>query len=208
MGQSFFVEWPGGDRGSRYNSRMSITTQLMTADQLLHMPSDGFRYELVEGELHKMTPAGSEHGFFSAEIGGLLHDFVRKNKLGCVFGAETGFRIGRNPDTVLAPDASFVRKGRIQVIGIPKAYFPEAPALVVEVVSPSDTVEEVDDKMRRWLAAGVELAWVIHPGSRMVTVYRSRTDVRVLTTDDVLDGADVVPGFSCRVGDLFAAIDR
>ena len=146
---------------------MSTTTQLTTADQLLHMPSDGFRYELVEGGLHKMTPTGSEHGFFCVEIAYLLTEYVRKKRLGCVFGAETGFRIGRNPDTVLAPDASFVRKERIQVIGIPKAYFPEAPALVVEVVSLSDTVEEVDDKMRRWLAAGAELAWVIHTGGRM-----------------------------------------
>lgn len=186
---------------------MSTATRQITADELLRMPDDGFRYELIEGELRKMTPAGCEHGFYSSEIAGLMREHVRKKKLGFVFGAETGFRISRNPDTVLAPDASFVRAERIGAIGISKSFFPEAPALVVEVVSPGDTVEEVDDKMRRWITAGAELVWVIHPGSRRVTVYRSLTDVRVLTADDILEGGAVLPGFELRVGDLFAAID-
>lgn len=186
---------------------MSIATRLTTADELLRMPDDGYRYELLDGELRKMAPAGSEHGFLSNEIGWLLTDHVRRHKLGQVFGAETGFRIGRDPDTVLAPDASFIRKERIQAIGIPKEFFPEAPALVVEVVSPNDTAEELDDKMRRWIAAGVELGWVVFPGGRTVTVYRSLNDIRVLTRNDMLDGESVVPGFQCRIGDLFSALD-
>lgn len=185
---------------------MSTATRITTADELLHMPDDGFRYELVEGELRKMTPAGSEHGFLSNEISWLLTEHVRRNDLGQVFGAETGFRLSRSPDTVLAPDASFVRKERIAVTGIPKEFYPEAPALVVEVVSPGDTAEEVDDKMRRWFAAGVEMGWVVYPGGRTVTVYRGLDDIRVLTANDTLDGGAVVPGFRCRVGDLFAAL--
>jgi Uma2 family endonuclease len=154
-----------------------------------------------------MTPAGSEHGFLSVEVTYRLAEHVRKKNLGCVFGAETGFRIGKNPDTVLAPDVSFIRKERIQVVGIPKEFFPEAPALVVEVLSPSDAAKEVDDKMRRWLAAGVELGWVVYPRGRSVTVYRSLTDIRVLSGDDMLDGESVVPGFRCRVGELFALLN-
>ena len=107
---------------------------------------------------------------------------------------------------MLAPDTSFVRKERIAVFGIPKEYFPEAPALVVEVISPNDTAEEVDDKMRRWFAAGVELGWVIYPKGRTVTVYRALDDIRILTANDTLDGGTVVPGFHCRVGELFTAI--
>jgi Uma2 family endonuclease len=107
---------------------------------------------------------------------------------------------------VLAPDVSFVRKARISVSGIPKEYFPEAPALVVEIVSPGDTAEEVDDKLRRWLAAGVELGWVIYPRGRTVTVYRSLDDIRILMANDSLDGEDDVPGFRCQVGDLFSAL--
>lgn len=186
---------------------MSTATRITTADELLHMPDDGYRYELVEGELRKMTPAGSEHGLLANEIGWLLTEHVKRCELGQVFGAETGFRIGRNPDTVLAPDASFVRKERIAAVGIPKEYFPEGPALVVEVISPEDTAQEVDEKMRRWLAAGVELGWVIYPRGRTVTVYRGLDDIRVLTANDSLDGESVIPGFRYRVGDLFAALD-
>jgi Uma2 family endonuclease len=187
---------------------MSIATSLTTAHDLLHLPDDGFRYELIDGALRKMTPAGSVHGFLSVEVAYRLSEHVRPNGLGRVFGAETGFRIRRDPDTVLAPDVSFIRKERIQTIGIPNEYFPEAPALVVEIVSPNDTAEEVDDKMRRWLAAGVELGWVVYPGGRSVTVYRSLADICVLGSADTLDGGSVLPGFRCRVGDLFSALDR
>jgi Uma2 family endonuclease len=185
---------------------MSTATRPTTADELFHMPDDGFRYELIEGELRKMSPTGGEHGVLSIEVGYLLSDYVRRHALGQVFGAETGFRVRRNPDTVLAPDVSFIRKERIAVIGIPQEFLPEAPALVVEVVSPGDTAEEVDDKMRRWFAAGVELGWVIYPRGRTITVYRALDDIRILTADDVLDGDSVVPGFQCRVRDLFAAL--
>jgi Uma2 family endonuclease len=186
---------------------MSTDTRITTADELLHMPDDGYRYELVEGELRKMTPTGGEHGFLSNEISWLLTEHVRRHDLGQVFCADTGFRVRRNPDTVLAPDASFIRKERIAIIGIPKEYFAEAPALVVEVVSPGDTAEEVDDKMRRWFAAGVELGWVVYPRGRTVTVYRALDDIRILTANDTLDGESVVTGFRCRVGDLFSALE-
>jgi Uma2 family endonuclease len=185
---------------------MSTATHITTADDLLRMPDDGFRYELIEGELRKMSPTGGEHGVLSIEIGYLLSDYVRRHDLGQVFGAETGFRVRRNPDTVLAPDASFIRKERIAVIGIPQEFLPEAPALVVEVVSPGDTAEEVDDTMRRWFAAGVEMGWVIYPRGRTVTVYRSLSDIRILGLNDELNGDPVIPGFRCRVGDLFAAL--
>jgi Uma2 family endonuclease len=185
---------------------MSTTSQFTTADELLRMSDDGYRYELIEGELRKMTPAGYEHGHIIGELSGRLWQYVRERSLGSVLGAETGFRLSRDPDTVLAPDISFVRQDQIDTIGIPKEFFPEAPDLAVEVVSPSDTAEEVDDKMRRWLAAGVRLAWVVHPGGRTVTVYRSTSDIELLSENDALDGGDVVPGFTCRVGDVLVKL--
>jgi Uma2 family endonuclease len=171
------------------------------------MPNDGSRYELIEGELHQMTPAGFAHGFVISELHGRLWNYIGERKLGVLTGAETGYVIGRNPDTVLAADIAFVRQSRIAELGFPNEYFSEAPALVVEVVSPGDTAEEVDGKMRRWLSAGVELVWVPYPRGRTVTVYRSLDDIHVLTAGDSLDGGDVIPGFSVRVGDLFAALD-
>ena len=179
----------------------------MTANELFRMPAEkSWRCELVEGELRRMTPAGSEHGVVSMEITMRLAQHVRDHRLGKVFSSETGFLISRDPDTVLAPDGAFVRQERLDEVGIPKAFFPEAPALVVEVVSPGDTVEEVDLKMRRWLTAGVELAWVVHPGGRTATVYRSTENIQVLTQNDTLVGDQVAPGFECRVADLFAGL--
>ncbi|MEX2317070.1 MAG: Uma2 family endonuclease [Pirellulales bacterium] len=187
---------------------MSTATRITTADELLQLPDDGYRYELIEGELRQMTPAGFTHGFVISEVHGRLWNYISERKLGILTGAETGFIVGRNPDTVLAADVAFVRQSRVDKLGFPNEYFPEAPALVVEVVSPGDTIEEVDSKMRRWLAVGVELVWVPYPRGRTVTVYRSLDDIRVLTANDALDGGDVVPGFSVRVGDLFSALDR
>jgi Uma2 family endonuclease len=186
---------------------MSTATKIVTAEELFRMPGSAHRLELIDGELRQMTPAGSVHGFLTVEISSLLREHVRRHKLGGVVGAETGFRIGSGPDTVLAPDVAFIRRERLAVTGIPKAYYPEAPALVVEVVSPGDTAEEVDDKIRRWFAAGVELAWVVYPTGRTVTVYRGLDDIRVLSEKDVLEGDSVVSGFNCRVGDLFAVLD-
>jgi Uma2 family endonuclease len=186
---------------------MSTTSQIVTADELLSMPSNGYRYELVAGELRKMTPTGSMHGYVTGEIAARLGEHVHDNRLGRLFAAETGFRLASDPDTVLAPDASFIRQERIAVIGIPDEFFPEAPALVVEVVSPYDTAQEVDEKMRLWLGAGVELGWVVYPRRRTVTIYRSLSDIRVLTESEMLDGGTVVPGFNCRVGDLFPPAD-
>lgn len=170
------------------------------------MPSNGYRYELVDGELRKMTPGGSELGCTIFEITIPFGIYLKQHPLGRAFGAETGFLVSRDPDTVLAPDLSFVRQDRIDALGIPKTFFPEAPALIVEVVSPSDTIDEVDQKIRRWFAAGVQMAWVVNPRGRTVTVYRSLDDIRVLTSKDTLDGGDVVPGFAVPVGDLFAAL--
>jgi Uma2 family endonuclease len=187
---------------------MSTDAKITTADELLHMASDGCHYELLEGELLMMSPSGSEHAIVIGEITWRLGQFIHQHHLGGIFGAEAGFLVTRNPDTVLAPDVAFARKEQLDTTGIPKAFFPAAPALVIEVVSPNDTVEQVDDKMRRWLISGVELAWVVHPAGRTVTVYRSIEDIRVLTENDTLTGNGVVPGFECRVCDLFARLVR
>ena len=184
---------------------MSTALRTMTADELLRMPEDGYRYELIEGELHQMAPPGSQHGFVGQKLGWRLAQYVELNDLGAVSG-ETGFLLSRNPDTVRAPDASFLTKEQLTRCGMPVGYYPEAPTLVVEVVSPGDTAEEVDSKVRYWLASGTQLAWVVYPRGRTVTVYRSLDDIHVLTEKDKLTGNSVVPGFECAVADLFSGI--
>ena len=184
---------------------MSTATRITTATELLRLPRGEFRYELIAGELFTMSPAGAEHGSIAQKIGWRLAKHVEENDLGEVFPAETGFLIARDPDTVRAPDAAFVSSGQLARTEMTTAYYPEAPALAVEVVSPDDTAEAVDDKIRSWLAAGTKLAWVIYPKGRTVTVYRSLDDIQGLSEKDSLSGESVVPGFSCAIADLFPA---
>ena len=179
------------------------TLQRSTASELFAMPDDGFRYELVKGELRKMSPSGSEHGAIIINITLLLCQYVKANKLGVCFGAETGFKIASDPDTVRAPVVAFVRQERIPESGIPKKFWPGAPDLAVEVLSPGDTRREVAEKVEDWLQAGARAVWVIDPRRRSVTVHRPMTDVTVLSEGDELDGGEVVPGFRCKAAEIF-----
>lgn len=183
---------------------MSTTIQPTTAEELLRMPKDGFRYELVKGELKKMSPAGIEHGAVAVNLTIILGQHVKANQLGIVCAAETGFKIATDPDTVLAPDISFVRRERIPESGLPKAFWPGAPDLAVEVVSPGDARKEVAKKAEDWLEAGASAVWVVNPKQRTVTVHRPQAEANTLGEDDELDGQDVVPGFRCRVAEIFA----
>jgi len=181
---------------------MSTITRV-TADQLFAMPDDGYRYELIAGELRKMTPAGWKHGAVGGRLQGSLAQHVENRGLGRLFLAETGFLIGREPDTVRAPDIAFVHKDHLPAEDPEEAFWPGAPDLAVEVVSPSDTFSELDEKVKAWLDAGSLMVWVVNPQGRNVTVYRSATNIKTLGEEDELDGEDVVPGFRRRVGDIF-----
>jgi Uma2 family endonuclease len=119
-------------------------TGLMTADELLMLPRRQQWYELVDGHLLTMTPTGSEHGVVIMNISDVLLQNVRKTRGDRLFGAETGFKIRSNPNTVRAPDIAYIRKARIEMIGIPKGFWQGAPDLAVEVVSPGDSRAEVE----------------------------------------------------------------
>ena len=182
---------------------MRTRKTMLTAEELLHLPTAG-RLELVRGELYEMPPAGARHGDIASEIGALLRGHVKAHQLGRVFAAETGFIVQRDPDTVRAPDASFVAMNRLPPGELPIGFLELAPDLAVEVVSPGDTTREVLEKVEDWLRAGTRLVWVVYPATRTVTVHRSLEDVSELSGSDMLDGQGVVPGFSCQVRNLFA----
>jgi Uma2 family endonuclease len=183
---------------------MSATlTKPITADELLGMPDDGYRYELVKGELRKMAPTGDEHGDITMELAALLHRHVKENRLGKIYAAETGFKLESNPDTVRAPDVAFVRIETVQQTGRLPGYRSGSPDLVVEVLSPSDRVTSVEGKVAQWLEGGARMVWVVSPRLHTVTVYRSLTDIVTLTENDKLDGADVVPGFQINIAEIF-----
>ncbi|MGI9107577.1 MAG: Uma2 family endonuclease [Pyrinomonadaceae bacterium] len=182
---------------------MSTTTGLITAKELLRLPRGKFRYELVEGELRQMSPAGHNHGRIAMRLAIPLGQYVADHRLGEVYAAETGFKLKTNPDTVRAPDVSFIRQERVDEIGETESFWPGAPDLAVEVNSPGDTVGEVEGKVQEWLSAGARSVWVVSPKLRTVTAYRSLTDIVMLTEKDALDGGEVVPGFQFPVAKLF-----
>lgn len=184
---------------------MSTATPFMTAEDLLRLPDDGFRYELVRGELRKMPPAGYQHGKIAVRLTTPLDQHASAHRLGVVCAAETGFRLGSSPDTVRAPDVAFIRRERVEAVGDVKGYWPGAPDLVAEVVSPGDRYTEVQDKVLDWLSAGTRMVLVVEPATRVITVYRSLTDITVLGEADVLNGGDVVPGWRLPVREVFAS---
>lgn len=185
---------------------MTIQMRPFTAEDLLRMPDDGSRYELIEGELRQMVPAGGVRGYLALRIASRLERHVDAENLGRTYAAETGFKISSDPDTVRAPDAAFVRRERVEMAGRVRGYWPGAPDLAVEVVSPNDTHSEVIGKVLAWLEAGSRMVLVVDPEKLTITVYRSRDEIRVLTASagDTIDGADVVPGWTLPVAELFA----
>ncbi|MGH9762161.1 MAG: Uma2 family endonuclease [Blastocatellia bacterium] len=180
-----------------------VTARALTAEDLLMKPEDGFRYELIEGELVRMAPTGGQHGVVVVNITAPLASHVKTYGLGVVCGAETGFRISSNPDSVLAPDASYISKERIPPTGPPATYWEGAPDLAIEVASPSDSVKSLEAKARRWLEAGAKAVWALFPAERRVMTYPAVGPATSLSEDENLDGGSVVPGLTVRVRDLF-----
>ena len=120
-----------------------------------------------------------------------------------MYAAETGYILEFDPDTVRAPDVSFISRERLNAIGETDGYWPAAPDLAVEVISPNDRYADVEAKVLEWLDAGTRMVIVVNPRTRSVRVHRSPSDVVTLTVDHVIDGEDVVPGWSLVVSRIF-----
>ena len=177
--------------------------RLVTAKEFAMMPDDDMRHELVNGEVIELSgPPMPTHGRTQAKTNDALERFVEPRGLGETF-VETGFLITRAPDTVRAPDVALVLADRLPDGDLPRAYFPFAPEIAVEVVSPSDTPSAAHERALMWLDAGSPLVWMLFPDSRSVTVYRADGEIFTLGEDDVLDAAPVLDGFSVNVSDLF-----
>ena len=180
----------------------TITKPQLTAEDLLQLPDEGLCHELIQGELTSMPPSGSEHGQGTIWFGRIVSAYILDHDLGFSFGAEAGFIIGRDPDTVRAPDFAFVRKERVPGGRLPKGFFPGAPDLAVEVLSPFDRAVEVEDKIQQWLDAGTQQVWVVNLHRRTLTVHGRDQPSRVLCTNDILDGGDLLPNFCVKVAQL------
>ena len=183
---------------------MVAKTAGVTAAELLAMPEDGYRYELVRGELRQSPLYSAVQGMVSAQIGFTLAGYVKENGLGTVYAANAGFLIGVDPDHVRAPDAAFVRRERVAAAGRVEGYWPGAPDLAVEVISPNDRYTEVEEKVADWLAAGAQLVVLVNPRHRTVTRRSPGEGPVILTEGDILEGGAVIPGWQMAVADIFA----
>jgi len=169
----------------------------MTADELLQLPEDGWKYELVQGELRKMSPTGEDHGYVAGKIMVSLGSFVYERNLGRVYIAEAGYRLARDPDTVRAPDVSFVRTERVRKSS---RFIEGAPDVAFEVVSPTDSYDEIDQRTRDFLRAGTTAVVIVNPRTKSARVHRASgvTDVA-----DVITIPDVLPGWQLPLSELF-----
>lgn len=182
---------------------MATQERLYTAEDLMALPDDDNRYELDEGTLIVMPPPKREHGLVVLEISALIRNHVRASDLGEVV-AEIGYLLRENPDTVRAPDVSFTAKARV----VPRTdeYDRVPPDLAVEVASPGNTTEDMIEKIEQFFDAGVRQVWVLYPKRRVVYVYISRDDVKILRGEVVLQGGDILPGFEVKVSDIFMVL--
>jgi len=176
------------------------TTKLWTIEELERTSLDG-RYELIDGELMEMAPAGGEHGEIGLGFGARLWLYVREQRLGKVYGADTGFVLASN--LLVSPDVAFVRFDRLPTPAEQQMWLRLAPDLAVEIVSPTDSLAEVRAKVERYLDNGVPLVWVFQPRPKTVSVFGPDRTERILVDGDVLDGGDVLPGFQVAVSDIF-----
>ena len=183
----------------REDAMATTTRRVATEEDLLAMPKDGRKYELVDGEI-RMSPAGDRHSVVALELAARLLAFAKQHRLGHVLGADAGFRLPSK--NVRSPDVSFVAAGRFPDDKPPVDFGNVAPDLAVEVLSPHDRPRYVLDKIGEYLEAGVHLIWIIDPQRRRAIVYRSLSDVHELGEDGLLDGQDLLPGFRCVLRDI------
>ena len=179
---------------------MSTTTHLMTAEEFSNLHDEPNRHALIKGELLTMPPPNLKHGLVTMKLAAPLAAYVHASGFGIVT-AESGFILGRDPDTVLGPDIAFIRGDRISTI--PDGYVELVPDLAVEVISPSQFKPEAIRKASLWLHHGAREVWLIYPKTRTIDIRRPTGENQQLRDGDVLTGGDIIPGFQIPVSEIF-----
>jgi Uma2 family endonuclease len=157
-------------------------------------------YEIVAGQPEEKTMRGARHSGVGVRLIARLANHVEAHQLGGVYGPDATFQIGENQRI---PDVAFVAATRFPVEGEPEGIWPMAPDLAVEIISPNDLYERVISKVEEYLASGVRQVWLISPEHKIITIYSSPTHTTILTEADDLVSEELLPGFRCRVADLF-----
>lgn len=179
-------------------------TPLMTAEEFAELPDDGRLLELVEGKINEMPPAATNHSAFAIWLAVLLSNFVVPRNPGTISGEQGGYLLQTDPDIVRAPDVAFMTWERRRKQG---PYLVGGPDLVIEVVSPRDSAADIQIKIAQYMAAGTRLMWVFYPQTRSVMVHLPDGSARMITAPGVLDGGDVLPGFTLALEEAFAFLD-
>ncbi len=183
----------------------AVATPLLTVEEFARRPEpqDGSREELVRGKVVTMPPPRFRHGRIQFRIGYLIQTFLDKHPIGQVV-CETGVVTHRDPDSVRGPDVAYWSVERLPLDPEIELYPDVAADLCVEVLSRDERPKRVQQKLREYFACGVRMVWLIDPEARTATVFREPTEGRLLCEDARLSGEDVLPGFECRVAELFA----
>lgn len=172
----------------------------MTADEFEASPF-AETHELIRGELYPIMPAGTLHGIVTNRLSAYLTLYVIENALGEVTAAETGFKLKNN--STVGADVAFIGKENLARFGVPDSFFPTAPDLAVEVISPGNTSEEITTKVEDYLSSGSRLVWIVYPKRKVVVVYRTNTTVSFLHENEELSGEDVIPNFRLPLDKIF-----
>ena len=190
-----------------FTTNPAIATKTWTDEAFMALPDDGHHYEIINGELIDMGNSGALHGYVCSLALAALAGYILPKKLGVILDSSTAFKMKNGNKR--SPDIAFFAKERLQGMGVlPSGYLEGAPDLAVEVLSPGNTVEEIEDKLTEYFENGSRLVWVIHPTQHYVLVYRSAQEPdRLLKGKDSLDGEEVIPGFTLAIADLFQKLD-
>jgi Uma2 family endonuclease len=179
------------------------TKTTYTPEDLLTLPEDGKDYELVDGLLVERH-MGMRSSYIGGRIGRMLGSHCDEQDAGAVFPADASYQcFPDHPNKVRKPDVSLIRKEKQPAVQMPGGHSRIAPDLAVEVVSPNDVVDDVDEKIMEYLAVGVQLVWVVRPQSRMVEIHRADGTSSILRANQEITGEKVLPGFRCQVGAFF-----
>ncbi len=180
----------------------TVAQQLITAEEFLLLPPTEMRRDLVRGEIVETMPPNAKHGRLTVKIAVRLETWSEQGKHGVV-GVESGFTLRKTPDVVRSPDVYFIRAERVPPSGVPDAFWTIAPDVAVEVVSPSESAADVQEKVHDYLLAGTPLMWVVYPRSQQVVAHTADGVARTLSGNDLLASDDVLPGFRCMVSQIF-----
>ncbi len=181
------------------------TIKKMSADEFEASPF-AETHELIRGELYPIMPAGTLHGIITNRLSAYITFFVLENDLGEVTAAETGFKL-INQSTVGA-DIGFIGKENLAKFGVPDSFFPTAPDLAVEVVSPSNSSDEISTKVEDYLKSGSRLVWIVYPKRKIIVVYRTNNTVSFLSETDELEGEDLLPNFRLPLKKIFGNLPQ